>query len=60
MEYDSMATNHREACESLSAANDAAGDTLRENYSATSALIGIGYALLALADTINVAIEKAE
>lgn len=55
-----MATNHREACESLSAANDAAGDTLRENYSATSALIGIGYALLALADTINVAIEKAE
>ncbi len=43
----------------LQTANDHAGDTRPEDYGAAMALVGIGYALLALADGVKTVIELA-
>ena len=48
-----LATNRENAIDSLDGANDNAGDAKREHYAATSALMGIGYSLLDVADAIR-------
>lgn len=48
-----MTTNRDAASEFLESADAHAGDAKANDYSATSALIGIGYSLLEVADAIR-------
>jgi hypothetical protein len=55
-----MSSNRTIAEQALRTANDKSGEALIEDYPATMALVGIGYALLALADTIKTLVTEAQ